>query len=65
MSNDLDPDKWITRATAVERYGVSLRTLDRLAAAGEVQRMKLPRRLPSVFLAVADLERVLAAEVAP
>lgn len=62
MTNDLDPDKWITRTAAAERYGVSIRTLDRLAAAGEVQRMKLPRRLPSVFLAVTDLERVLAAE---
>lgn len=63
MSNDLDPDTWITRTAAAEQYGVSLRTLDRLAAAGEVKRVKLPRRLPSVYLAVADLDRVLAAEV--
>lgn len=63
MSNDLDPDNWITRTAAAERYGVSLRTLDRLAAAGEVERVKLPRRLPSSFLSVDDLDRVLAAEV--
>ena len=60
MTNYLDPDKWITRTVASERYGVSLRTLDRMAAAGEVDRVKLPRRLPSTFLSVADLDAQLA-----
>lgn len=64
MSNDLNPDTWITRTAATERYGVSLRTLDRLVADGEVKRVKLPRRRPSSFLSVADLDRVLATEVA-
>lgn len=61
--HEYPPDEWITRARAAALYGVSTRTIDRLAMAGEIRRVKLPHRLPSVLLAVADLERVLAAEV--
>lgn len=58
------PDEWITRTRAAALYGVSTRTIDRLAVSGQIRRVKLPHRLPSVLLAVADLERVLAAQVA-
>lgn len=60
-----DPEDWITRAAAATRYAVSTRTLDRLADAGTIRRVRLPHRLPSVLLSVADLERAMAATPVP
>ena len=59
MEHTPDPKEWITRADAARRYGVSERTLDRLADAGKISRRKYPHRRPAVFLAVADLERAM------
>lgn len=53
---NLNPAEWTTRAAAAARYGVSDRTIDRLAARGVVKRRKFPHRSPAVFLSVADLD---------
>lgn len=58
-------DEWITKAQAVTRYRVSLSTLNRLLSTGKVARQKRPHVRPSVFVSVADLERVMAPEVRP
>lgn len=54
-----DPEQWTTRGAAAARYGVSVRTIDRLTRGGEVRRIRLPHRLPGVLVSVADLDAVL------
>lgn len=54
-----DTTTWTTYTRACSRYRVSLRTLQRLADKGVITRVRVPHRRPSVYLLIADLERVL------
>lgn len=55
---------WITYRQAAERYQVSVRTLQRMVKAGEVEARRLPRRMPKIVLNTTDIESALG-EVAP
>lgn len=50
---------WLTYTAAAARYRVSVRTLQRLANAGDVERVRVPHRRPAAYLSVLDLDEVL------
>lgn len=56
------PAEWLTYREAAARFGVSLRTLERLASSGRLRRRRLPHRRPAVQLEAASVALALSPE---